>query len=277
MPNVQQPNVPLQQQVPLQPWSSIYYTDYPGTSNFNQLQLEVQKRFANGLMFRTEYDWRSNLTNVNGDNYLNNQDPWDLRADYSNEQFQYRHKFLTLLPLRVAGGPGPKMARQHEQVRGWRSWAAGAFPASPRTTAGDPLPPSFENPGTEIGWHGEHGRTACPVRFMQGVQRAMTPWTVSNGSARRPIAPPQPWHYGNASPDSIFGPGFGDWDVSVMKSFRLPEGEANQLEFKMDFFNLPNHYNLGDPNTGIADVRDGGPPDSTSGKIYGGAGGYAPR
>ena len=37
----------------------------------------------------------------------------------------------------------------------------------------------------------------------------------------------------------------------------------------MDFFNLPNHYNLGDyVNTGIADTRDGGYPDPTSGKIY---------
>jgi hypothetical protein len=34
--------------------------------------------------------------------------------------------------------------------------------------------------------------------------------------------PPEPWAYGNASPYSKFGPGFGDWDVSVMKRFRLP-------------------------------------------------------
>jgi hypothetical protein len=62
-----------------------------------------------------------------------------------------------------------------------------------------------------------------------------------------------------------------------LKQFHLPKGEANRLEFKMDFFNLPNHYNLGDPNTGIPDTRDGGAPDAHSGKIYAGAGNYAPR
>ena len=76
---------------------------------------------------------------------------------------------------------------------------------------------------------------------------------------------------------SIFGPGFGQWDFSVMKQFRLPRGEANRLEFKLDFFNLPNHYNLGDPNNYIADTRDGGEADPTAGKIYGGANAYAPR
>jgi hypothetical protein len=57
-----------------------------------------------------------------------------------------------------------------------------------------------------------------------------------------------------------------------MKSFRLPHGESNRLEFKADFFNLPNHYNLGDPNTYMADTRDGGYPDPTAGKIYYGNG-----
>jgi hypothetical protein len=75
----------------------------------------------------------------------------------------------------------------------------------------------------------------------------------------------------------MFGPGFGDWDLSAMKSFRIPVGEATKLEFKADFFNLPNHYNLGDPDTGIFDTRDGGQVDVYSGKITGGAGGYAPR
>ena len=62
-----------------------------------------------------------------------------------------------------------------------------------------------------------------------------------------------------------------------MKSFRIPKGEATRLEFKVDFFNMPNHYNLGDPDTGIYDTRDGGVVDTYSGKITGGAGAYFPR
>ena len=51
-PNIQQPNVPLQAQRPYQPWSQINATQSGGSVNFNQLQLEVNKRFASGFFFK---------------------------------------------------------------------------------------------------------------------------------------------------------------------------------------------------------------------------------
>ncbi len=45
-PNVQQPNVPLQSQRPYQPWGQINATQGGGSINFNQIQLEVNKRFS---------------------------------------------------------------------------------------------------------------------------------------------------------------------------------------------------------------------------------------
>ena len=276
LPPVEQPNVPLQQQLPYQPWSGIYYTNYPGTSSFNQLQLEVQKHFANGLMFRTEYDYSRNLTNVNGDStFYALQDPWNLRAEYSNEQFQYRSKWLIYYVYELPVGRGRKWLGNTNK---YEDGVLGGWRVSGITTyhSGDAISPSFENPGTEIGWYATRpDRVPGPLY----AGRATGHDTVDGVQWFSPAAyaPPQPWHYGNASPYSIFGPGFGDWDVSVMKSFRLPVGETTKLDFKVDFFNLPNHYNLGDPNTGVADIRDGGSPDTTTGKIYGGAGAYQPR
>ena len=63
LPTVQQPNVPTQSQRPLQPWNSINYRTGAALTNFHQMQLEIQKRLARGLMFRTEYDWTRDLTN----------------------------------------------------------------------------------------------------------------------------------------------------------------------------------------------------------------------
>jgi hypothetical protein len=151
---------------------------------------------------------------------------------------------------------------------------------------GYPISPSFENNGSTcsqtpptdcIGWFATYPDRAAGVPLYAGQQSGHD--TVSGVLWFNPKAylPPKPWTYGNASPYSIFGPGFGQWDLSVMKSFKLPKGEANHLEFKMDFFNLPNHYSLGNPSTGIADTRDGGYPDPSSGKIYGGNDSYFPR
>ena len=269
-PHIQQPNVPVQQQRPFQPWSSIYWTTYAGTSNFHQLQLEVQKRFAQGLMFRTEYDWTRNLTNINVDYAsFGVQDPSNLRAEYGNAQFQYRHRFLTYYVYALPVGRGRKwLSNTNKIVDG----VLGGWRVSGITTyhTGIPLTPTFENPGTLIGWQATRPDRVAGVPLYGGRQSSSHD-TVNGVQWFNPaaFAPPQPWTYGNASMFSIFGPGFGNWDASVMKSFRLPKGESSRLEFKVDFFNLPNHYNLGDyVNTGIADTRDGGYPDPTSGKIY---------
>ncbi len=277
-PNVQQPNVPVQQQLPYQPFSSITWTNFPGTSNFDQLQFEAQKLFSGGLMFRAEYDWSRNLTNINVDGEAGGsppQNPWDLRAEYSNEQFQYRNKFLIYYIYELPVGRGRKWLKN---TNGIVDGVLGGWRVSGVTTyhSGDALTPTFENPGTEIGWEASRpDRVSGPL--YAGRASGHDTFDGVQWFSPAAFAPPQPWTYGNASPYSIFGPGFGDWDVSVMKQFRLPKGEANRLEFKVDFFNLPNHYNLGDPNTGNADTRDGGVPDATTGKIFGGAGGYQPR
>jgi len=270
VPHVQQPNVPFQQQRPLQPWSGIYYHTPAATANFHQLQLEVQKQFSQGLSFRTEYDWSRSLTNAG---WYDQADPRNLRADYSNQFFQFRHRFLTYYVYELPVGRDRKWLNTANSLvdgvlGGWR--------VSGITTyhSGNVLyGPVLEDPGTKIGWWvGRPDRVAGVPLYSD---RQSGSHDTSNGVQwfnPDAFAPAQPWTWGNASPRSMFGPGFGNWDLSVMKSFRLSHGESKRLEFKADFFNLPNHYNLGDPNTYMADTRDGGYPDPTFGKIYYGNG-----
>ena len=278
-PNVQQAGVPYQQQLPYQPWTSISWFNYEGTSAFNQLQLEAQKRFANGLFFRAEYDWSRNLTNVNADSEAGGvpiQNPWNLRAEYSNEEFQYRNKFLIYYIYELPVGHGKKwLGNSNRFVDG----ALGGWRVSGVTTyrSGDALSPSFENPGTLVGWDFVTRPDRVSGALYAGRQSGHDTVDGVQWFNTAAYAPPQPYTYGNASPYSIFGPGFGDWDLSAMKSFRIPKGEATRLEFKVDLFNMPNHYNLGDPDTGIFDTRDGGSVDTYSGKITNGAGAYQPR
>jgi hypothetical protein len=44
------------------------------------------------------------------------------------------------------------------------------------------------------------------------------------------------------------------------------------LQFRADFLDALNHFNLGTPSSTIADTRDGGLPNATAGKIFGGSG-----
>ena len=273
LPTVQQPNVPTQSQRLLQPWNSINYRTGAALTNFHQMQLEIQKRLARGLMFRTEYDWTRDLTN--GSPYTTPQNPHDLAANYGNDPLQYRHRFLIYYIYELPVGRGRQWLAS---ANGFVQGILGGWQVSGITQyhSGNPLTVFLEDPGTKVGW------LATWMDRVSGdlyTGRQSGHDTVSgvqwfNTAA---FAPPQPWSWGNASPNQIFGPGFGQWDFSVMKQFHLFKADANRLEFKVDFFNIFNHYNLGDPNNYVADTRDGGEPDPTAGKIYGGAAGYTPR
>jgi hypothetical protein len=84
------------------------------------------------------------------------------------------------------------------------------------------------------------------------------------------FAPPQEWTWGNSSRNSVFGPGAWNWDLSAHKNFNLLENL--RMQFRADFFDALNHFNLSNPNATIADTRDGGLPVATAGKITGGSG-----
>ena len=53
---------------------------------------------------------------------------------------------------------------------------------------------------------------------------------------------PQQYTYGNAAPYMVFDDGRYIWDISILKKF--PIRERHDLEFRAEFFNLPNHVNF---------------------------------
>ena len=63
--------------------------------------------------------------------------------------------------------------------------------------------------------------------------------------------PPQ-GYLGNAGRDILRGPGLRNWDFSVVKDTRMKFlGEAGNLEFRAEFFNLLNKANFAMPNATV--------------------------
>jgi hypothetical protein len=55
--------------------------------------------------------------------------------------------------------------------------------------------------------------------------------------------------FGTAGRDTIIGPGIANWDLAVLKDFRLHE--AHSLQFRLEMFNCLNHANFNAPGTSI--------------------------
>jgi hypothetical protein len=55
-------------------------------------------------------------------------------------------------------------------------------------------------------------------------------------------------HYGNEGRDSLRGPSFKEFNFAVFKNTAITE--RVNMQFRADFFNLPNHPNFANPFLG---------------------------
>jgi Carboxypeptidase regulatory-like domain len=272
-PNVQQPNVPPQQQVTYQPWSQVLYTYTGGYGHFNQLQLELLKRFSRGFQFQAQYNFTSSLDNtpIAG----GPQNPWNATADYGNSDGLPRQTLVVNFVCDLPVGRGrPLLAESSLFVDavlgGWSISGIGKY------QTGAPSSVTFTVPGGYIGWQGGRADVVPGASVYAGQEHSHD---VINGVQwfnTAAFAPPQPWQYGNSPRNMLFGPGLWNWDIGLRKSISVTK--ASKLQFRVDLFNAFNHANLdfgreypqqgGGSTTVIADTRDGGLANPSSGKIF---------
>ena len=264
------PNVPIQDQRPLQPWADVSATLSGAKQNFNQLQLEFIKRYSHGLTAQVEYQWTRSLTNA--DEVGGPQRPQFPQLDYGNTSFVARHQLVFNYTYELPFGRDRQWASGMNKfadsiLGGWQLSGISAY------RGGLPFSVKFQVPSNYIGWWG--GRAdqveGVPLYAVQSGHDISSGVQWFNPAA---FAPPQPWQWGNSAPFLLWGPGFWNWDVSLQKNFgiRVRGLESSRLQIRADFLNLFNHFNLGQPSASIADTRDGGVSDPTSGKIFGGVG-----
>jgi hypothetical protein len=266
-PNVQRPNAPLQAQRPYQPWGEIDDTKTSGKANFNQLQLELKKRLSSGFLVEAQYSFtrsRDNVPTTGGA-----QNPHNENADYGNTDSVPRQvlaiNYLYDLPF--------GRARRFRISNKFLNAVAGGWAVSGITIyrTGAPLSVAFMVPSGFIGWWGGRADAVAGGSIYSGQQSGShdvirgVQWF--NPAA---FAPPQPWQWGNSERNSVYGPGFWNWDIGLQKFFAI--AERRRVQLRADFLDAFNHFNLGNPSATIADTRDGGLPNANSGRIFGGSG-----
>jgi hypothetical protein len=64
------------------------------------------------------------------------------------------------------------------------------------------------------------------------------------------FAPPAPGTFGNAPRNLLYNPGEQQWDLAIFKNFNL--GGTRRLQLRGEFFNFPNHPNLGEPSANVS-------------------------
>jgi hypothetical protein len=112
------------------------------------------------------------------------------------------------------------------------------------------------NAGTVVGENPVRANLTSAKVFPTGTRNATT-WF--NPTA---FAAPPAYTFGNASRNSVFGPGMETLDLGVVRSFSM--NERTKLEARAEFFNALNHTNLGTPNRFVNTSNFGSITESTT-------------
>ena len=227
-----------------------------GMSLYNGLELDLRRSFANGLQFRANYTWSKNLDNGSAWNTSVSANtpafvsvPTLPRLDYGPAATDVRHILAINGSYELPVGRNKKFFANgnpviDKTISGWSlSTIANlqtGFPFTPQlgynpTGSGDTRNPI--RPNINPNFHGS---------IIEGGSTSARATQFFNPAA---FLAPAYGTVGNLGRDTLTGPGFADWDLSLLKATQV--SERLRLQFRAEFFNVLNHTSLLTPNAVI--------------------------
>jgi hypothetical protein len=161
------------------------------------------------------------------------QDPGNLKAEHGPSLFDTRHRLTAALNYAL-----PSWQALRKFGSGWElNTIIGVQSGRPI-----PIANSFDNSGR---FYFNQRPNVVP-----GVNPILPNWTPATGYLN-PLAFSQPAQgtFGDLGRDSVYGPGFRNWDFSMTKNTQL--SERFNVQFRAEFFNILNHPNFALPNHNI--------------------------
>jgi hypothetical protein len=219
-------------------------------SNYNSLQVRLEKRYSHGLQYEVAYTFAHALDNASSASLgsVNNgdfRDQTNPNLEYGNADFDVRHRFVFSYTYDLPFGRGQRFAKDAsgfvDQILGnWQM--SGVFSAATGNyyTATDVVSVSNADCGGYVGY-----QCSRPALVGNPNARPCIPGTLFNTCAfsDNNITPgliPQ-GTFGDAGRNIIQGPGYKTWDTSLVKQF--PISEQKRFEFRAEIFNVLNHVN----------------------------------
>jgi hypothetical protein len=238
-------------------------------SNYHALQLQLRKRYSNGLQLNGSYTYGKTLDTLSdafrakgpaASNACQVSDCSNPNLDYGPADFDVKHRGVLSYTYDLPFAKGNRF------IGGWQ--LNGIFSVQ----TGVPIPVvdlnndlnadglvGADRPEFAPGFNGKNVKTdrSPGIQFLDptGYQSVTCPATVNGGA----------WCNSPLHRNSVYGPNFWGWDFGLGKSFKLTE--SAKLTFMANFFNILNHpnfdtpeENIGDPNFGrsIATLGDDG-------------------
>ncbi len=228
----------------LAPFEPFYVNqlETASSSSYNGLQVSFMQRGWKGFTQQANYTWSHSIDNASdGQDFVPNasqpQDSQNASANRGNSNFDTRHRFVWSLTYDV-----PKL--------GAGRWGEGwQFSSVASITSGHPFHVNYDftDDFSGSGQFFDRPDVVGPIQYNRTDPNRFLDLTA--------FQVPCNWdplgfctgnrHFGNLTRNSLLGPDFRNWDVSIMKMTNITE--RWKLQLRADFFNFTNHPNFSNP------------------------------
>jgi len=228
---------------------------YNGWSNYNSLQVSLNKRLSSGLSFGVNYTHSKFLDTQDSSGWGSRggsqpyQSAYYPGQNYALSNFDVPNAFKGLVTYQLPFGKGRSMLRNNAAMDalfgGWQT--STIFVAQ----SGAPFTPTVSgtnNSGALSGsWY--PNCVGDPSVSNQTIQQWFNPAA---------FAAPAKFTFGSCGRNILRGPGLSDIDFQLGKNFAIPRlGEASHIELRIDATNVLNHTSFGQPNSSIGNTQAG--------------------
>ena len=219
----------------------------PSHSKYHALYLKVQKRFSHGISFLSSFSYGKSIDNGSGirtsvGDPLTPSNDYDLELETGPSAFDFRKRWTTSWIWELPFGQD----RRFMNRGGVANFVLGGWQLGGILTLQDGFPFTVTcGPGNIQNGGGQcrPDPTGEDPQLPAG-ERSRTRWFNTNAYVDR-IAP-GPFRYGTVRRNSVYGPGIKSFDMSINKNFAVG---SNNLEFRVEVFNLPNVPIWGQPGS----------------------------
>ncbi len=235
--------------------TTVYFLGF--SSNYQSLQVQLNRRFAKSLGVITSFTWGKGLGYQTGDD--SNLYFWvDQRHNYAPNDYDHRLNFEESLNYELPFGPGKQWLNSgiaSSLIGGWKVSAIislySGLPFNVSANAG-----TINTPG-----QGQNANLVAPFHVLHGIGTG-NPW-FDPASFAQPAGCPKtgscPVAYGtvlgNVARNAFYGPGYIQDNVSIFKTFAI--WESVSLETRADAFQLSNSPQFASPQSSLTSTTFG--------------------
>jgi hypothetical protein len=246
-----------------------FYDRSIGNGNYHALQVEVNKRYSNGLAYQVAYTYSKSIDEASsgwfGVEGQSLTDPYNVAGSRGPSGFDLRHTLSVNMLYQIPIGHGKRFSTKNNAL----DYILGNWQINNIFTARSGVPfnvywgaSDLANTGN-VSWAqyeranlvGNPHSGSCPNGSPVGSVDC-----IFNTTA---FAVPAQFTFGNSGRDAFRSPSFWNLDTSIFRQFPF-WGEGRRMEFRAEAFNVFNTVILGTPGNDISNVSSFGKANSTA-------------